>query len=480
MEGNRFDLIVIGGGPGGYSAAITAAKEGMSVLLFEGRSIGGTCLNEGCVPAKYLLDKAAAMEKIRALTKKEIIKEPGLFSFKKIQKGREEVIRKLTGGVEYLLKANKVQVIRGFASLTEAGKAECEGKVYEAEDIIIATGSESMSIPIPGAEYTINSAQALSLERVPKRLAVIGGGVIGMELASAYSSYGSEVTVLEALPSLFPAEDERLISYVEKELVKRGIRICTGCRVKVIEKAGQSRRIFFEGEEPEEIYADAVISAAGRRPVYPGIDTEKLGIALTEKKEIQVDAHMQTNVPHIYAIGDAIGGYQLAHAAYAEGEAAVGHILESRKMAPCPVTQRQTADSSVDEPEKRPVIPRCIYTIPPYAAAGLTQAAAKEQGMETVRGEFAYSGNGMALAEGAEGLVQVIMEKETRTTVGIQIAGEGAPELLSFATLAVKNKMTFGEWQELVVAHPSLSEMIKEAALDCFGRSVHGPVRNSL
>ena len=211
MEKNRYDLIVIGGGPGGYSAAIAAAKEGLSVLLFEGGAIGGTCLNEGCIPAKYLLDKAAALEKVRALTDKEIFREPGMFSFKKIQKGREEVIKKLTGGVAYLLKANGVRVIHSFASLTEAGKAECEGQVYEAEDIIIATGSKSMSIPIPGAEYTINSTQALALERVPRRLVIIGGGVIGMELASAYCSYGSEVTVLEAMPELFPAEDERMI-----------------------------------------------------------------------------------------------------------------------------------------------------------------------------------------------------------------------------------------------------------------------------
>lgn len=462
MEENRFDLIVIGGGPGGYSAAISAAKEGLSVLLFSGGAIGGTCLNEGCIPAKYLLDKAAALEKIRALTEKEIIREPGLFSFRKIQRGREEVIKKLTGGVAYLLKANNVKVIRGFASVREAGKAECGGKVYEAKDMIIATGSESMDIPIAGAEYTINSTQALALERVPKRLVIIGGGVIGMELASAYCAYGSEVTVLEALPELFPAEDERMISYLERELKKRGIRIRTGCKVKVIEKAGQSRRVFFEGEEPEEVYADAVILAAGRRAVCRGIDTQSLGLALTEKQEIAVDEHMQTSVPHIYAIGDVIGGYQLAHAAYAEGETAVAHILGKRGSEQKPGVQ---------------AVPRCIYTLPPCAAAGYTQAEAEHRGIATVRGEFPYSGNGMALAEGAEGLVQVIMDKETRTTVGVQIVGEGAPELLSFASLAVEKRMTAQEWQQFIVAHPSLSEMVKEAALDCFGKSVHGAVR---
>ncbi len=459
MEENKYDLIVIGGGPGGYSAAISAAKEGLSVLLFEGGSMGGTCLNEGCIPTKYLLDKAAALEKVRALTEKEIFKEPGLFSFQKIQRGREKVIKKLTDGVRYLLKVNKVTVIHGFASLKEVGKAECGGKIYEAKDIIIATGSESVNIPVAGTEYTIGSAQALALESVPKRLAVIGGGVIGMELASAYCSYGSEVTVLEAMPSLFPTEDKEMISYMEKELTKRGVRILTGRKVKVIEKAGLSRRVFFEGAKPEEIYADAVVLAAGRKPSYKGIDAEKLGLALTEKKEIQVDEHMQTNIPHIYAIGDVIGGYQLAHAAYAEGEAAVSHILGK------------------DRESGLSVMPRCIYTMPAYAAAGLTETKAKEQGTETVKGKFFYSGNGMALAEGAEGFIQVLMEKDTRTTVGIQIVGEGAPELLSFAALAVKNRMTFDEWRQFIVAHPSLAEMIKEAALDCFGMSVHGAVR---
>ncbi len=458
MKENKFDLIVIGGGPGGYCAAIAAAKEGLSVLLFEGGTVGGTCLNEGCVPAKYLLDKAAVIEKVRKLTDKEIFKEPGFFSLKKIQKEKREVIKKLTGGVEYLLKANNVKVLHGFAYLKEAGKAECEGQVYEAKDIIIATGSEPMRIPAAGTEYTIDSAQALALERVPKRLVIIGGGVIGMELASAYCAYGSKVTVLEAMPTLFSAEDKQMISYLEKELAKRGIRIRTGCKVKAIEKAGQSRRIFFEGEGPEELYADVVILAAGRKPVYRGIDVKKLGIAVSGRQEILVDEHMQTSVPHIYAIGDVIGGYQLAHAAYAEGETAVAHILGK--------AEKQAA-----------VMPRCVYTMPAYAAVGITQAEAKKRGIETAKGQFSYAGNGMALAEGAEGLVQVIMDKETRTTIGVQIAGEGAQELLSFAALAVEKGITFSEWQQLIVAHPSLSEMVREAALDCFGKSVHGAVR---
>lgn len=220
MSENSYDLIVIGGGPGGYAAAISAAKEGLSVLLFEGRYIGGTCLNVGCIPTKYLLDKAAAMEKIRALTNKEIFRDAGLYSFQKIQSGRTEVVKKLVGGVEYLLKANHIEVVRKDAVLKGAGEVECDGTLYRAKDIIIATGSTAASIPIPGAEHTITSTEALELNKVPKNLVVIGGGVIGMELASAFCSYGSEVTVVEVLPELFPGEDKEMISYLTKELKK--------------------------------------------------------------------------------------------------------------------------------------------------------------------------------------------------------------------------------------------------------------------
>lgn len=459
MSEKKYDLIVIGAGPGGYSAAITAAKEGLKVLLFEKESIGGTCLNAGCIPAKYLLDKAASLEKVRELTGKKIFKEAGFYSFKKIQNGREEVIKKLVGGVEHLLRANHVEVIRGSASMKEAGKVECDGKVYEAKDVIIATGSKSASIPIPGAEYTINSAQALELKKVPRRLIVIGGGVIGMELASAYCSYGSEVTVIEVLPSLFPAEEKKMTFYLTKELKKRGIQILCGTKVKVIEKAGTSFRVFYEGEQTGEIYGDVVLMATGRKPQYPGIDLKALGLKMANKGEIKVDSNMKTNVPHLYAIGDVVGGYQLAHAAYAEGEVAVRSVLGKEGKADLET------------------MPRCIYTMPAFAAVGITEKMAQERGIEIASGDFSYMGNGMALAEGADGIVHVVMDKKKKTTLGIQIVGECAPEIIAFASLAVKEKISLKEWEEMIIAHPSLSEMIKEAALDCFGKSVHGAVK---
>ena len=459
MSDKIYDLMVIGGGPGGYSAAIAAAKEGAFVLLFEGEHIGGTCLNVGCIPTKYLLDKAAAIEKVRDLVDKKIFRESGLYSFQKIQSGREAVVKKLVGGVEYLLKANKVDVVRGSASLKGAKKAECGGVCYEAENIIIATGSVPTAVSIPGVEHTINSTQALALEKLPKKLVVIGGGVIGMELASAFCSYGSEVTVIEVMPELYPAEGRKSVGYLQKELKKQGIRILCDTKVTAIEKEGASCQVSYEGAEIGRIEADTVLMATGRKPNLTGIDTEKLGLELTPRKEIKVDEYMQTNIPGIYAIGDVIGGFQLAHAAYAEGEAAVAHIL-GRKEA-------------VD----LEALPRCIYTKPAFAATGISAEKAEEMGIRTAVGTFAYSGNGMALAEGEDGMVTVVMDLEKKTTLGVQIVGSCGPEMIAFASLAVKEKLTLEQWEKLVVAHPSLSEMIKEAALDCFGKSIHGAVR---
>ena len=416
MSGKCYDIIVVGGGPGGYSAAIAAAKEGQSVLLFEGEAIGGTCLNVGCIPTKYLLDKAAALEKIRSLAGKKILEEAGYYSFRKIQEGREAVVKKLVSGVEYLLKANHVEVIRKNARFETPGQVTCDGQIYEGKNIILATGSQSSRIPIPGAEYAITSTEALSLEKVPKKLTVIGGGVIGMELASAFHSFGSEVTVIEVLPELFPAEDRKAVNYLSKELKKRGLKILCKTAVKEIKKTLDGYLVAYEGEESGEISADVVLMATGRKARLSGIDVEALGLELTGTKEIRTDCHMQTNLPHVYAM-------------------------------------------------------------PAFAAVGMGEEKAREEGIQPAAGEFSYVGNGMALAEGAEGLVRVIMDQEKKETIGVQIVGEGAPELILSASLAVKNRMTLEEWESMIVAHPSLSEMIKEAALDCFGKSIHGNVR---
>jgi len=452
----HFDLMVLGSGPGGYSSAIEAAKNGLKVVLFEKDTLGGTCLNVGCIPTKYLLDKAATLEKIRGLTGKGVFKDAGSFSFRAIQKGKSEVVDKLVGGVSALLKASGVTLVRGEALLTGAGKATCDGTEYTAENVIIATGSVPVSIPIPGAEFAIDSTGALALQKIPHRLAVIGGGVIGLELASAFASFGSEVTIVEMLDSLLPLEEKTAADFLVKSLKKRGMKIAAGSRVLSIERSGAAFRVSFQNKDGVgEVEADIVLMAIGRKASFSGLDTIKLGLELSERKYIQVDKHMRTNLPNVYAIGDVAGGYQLAHAAYAEAETAVANILG--------------VERSLDVR----AIPRCVYTLPCLAAVGLTSVQAEKEGIETITGIFRYEGNGMALAEGAAGIVCVVMDKNEKTTLGVHIVGENASELISMATVAVTNRMKLEEWEHLIVAHPSLSEMLREAALDAFGKAIH-------
>lgn len=459
MKGKIYDILIVGGGPGGYSSAIYAVKEGLSVLLFEGGTIGGTCLNVGCIPTKFLLDKGTAFEKTRKLAEQKILKDAGLFSFSKIQSEKNKIVQKLVAGVEYLLKTNKIDIVRGFAQVKDPGRVICGDKEYLGKNIILATGSEPIIPPIPGAEYAIDSTAALALPNVPRQLAVIGGGVIGMELASAFRSFGAEVTVLEALPELFPAEGRNSVNYLQKELQKRGIKILCNTKVKRIEKNNENCLVFYEGGESGIIKADTVLMSTGRKPNLKGIDTESLGLALTEKNEISVDDYMRTNIQGIYAVGDAAGGYQLAHAAYAEGEIAVDHILGKAKCS---------------SPK---AFPRCVYTIPPFAAVGWCEKKAREKGVKTAVGNFLYSGNGMALAENADGIVTVVIDQDTEQTIGIEIVGTDAPEMLAAATIAVGQKFTIEQWRQMIVAHPSLSEMLREAALDSIGKSIHGPVK---
>ncbi len=453
---DTYDVMVIGGGPGGYSTAIAAAKAGLKVALFEKENLGGTCLNVGCIPTKYLVDKALTMEKIRALTGNGVFRDAGLFSFKKIQEGKSKVVTKLTGGVGFLLKSTGVTVVSGEASLKKNNVVSCKGVDYKGKNVIIATGSEPVMIPIPGAEKTINSTQALALEKVPARLSVIGGGVIGLELASAFASFGSEVTVIEMLPELCPAEQPEAVKQLRNALKKHGLNILTGAKVLSVNDEADGLSVSYEKDGKQaKVGADKVLMAIGRKPVLAGIDAKELGLEMAPRNFIKVNEYQQTNLKGVYAIGDVAGGFQLAHAAYAEGETALASIMGKKK--PLDVS----------------VMPRCIYTIPCFAAVGLTTEKAKEAGYEPVIGSFNYEGNGMALAEGATGMAYAIMDKATGKTLGFQIVGENSSEMIAAAAEAVREGKTAEQWETTVVAHPSLAEMLKEAALDAFGKAVH-------
>jgi dihydrolipoamide dehydrogenase len=453
---DKYDVLVIGGGPGGYSTAISAAKSGLKVALFEKENLGGTCLNVGCIPTKYLVDKAGTMEKIRNLTANGVFRGAGFFSFKKIQAEKAKVVSKLTGGVGALLKGTGVTVVKGEATLKKNCTVSCGGTDYKGKNVIIATGSEPVLIPIPGAEKTINSTQALALEKVPAKFAVIGGGVIGLELASAFASFGSEVTVIEMLNELCPNEEPRAVKQLRTALKKHGLNILTGAKVLSVNDETKGLSVSYDQDgKTGKVMADKVLMAIGRKPVLTGIDAAALGLEMAPRNFIKVNEYQQTNLPGVYAIGDVAGGFQLAHAAYAEGETALAAIQGEKK--PLDVS----------------VMPRCIYTIPCFAAVGLTTAQAEKAGIQTVTGVFNYEGNGMALAEGATGSVYAIMNKETKETLGFQIVGENSSEMIAAAAEAVKKHKKLEEWETTVVAHPSLAEMLKEAVLDAFGKAVH-------
>ena len=452
----QYDVLVIGGGPGGYSLGIAAAKKGLKVALFEKEHLGGTCLNVGCIPTKYLVDKANAMEKVRALVKKDIFRDAGSFSFKKIQQGKGEVTAKLVGGVKYLLKKAGADVITGEATLKAARVVSCGGKDYQGKYVVIATGSVPMMIPVPGHELCIDSTGALNLPSLPRSMVVMGGGVIGLELACAFAAYGTEITVVEMMPELMPREQKEAVRIVVNAMKKQGIALKTGAKMLRIEKNGGLLRAVYEIEGKEE-YTDCeqVLMAAGRKTNLSGIDAEALGLELDRKKCIVVDKYQHTSLPGVYAIGDVVGGYQLAHAAYAEGEAALADMLGE------------------DKPYGTQPVPVCTYTIPCFASVGLTTESAKDAGYEPVMGSFDYSANGMALAEGASGSVFVIADKATTRTLGVTIVGENSSEMIAMATSAVADGLTTEQWEKMIVAHPSLCEMVREAALDAFGKSVH-------
>ena len=440
-----YDLIVIGGGPGGYSAALSAAKAGLKVCLFEKDNLGGTCLNGGCIPTKYILDRATALEKIRHMTGEGMLRGAGEFSFKKIMTSKAGAIDKLTSGIGGMLRAAGVEVVKGLASFKNATTVTSGGKDYEAKKIIIATGSSPIRIPFPGNEYCIDSTAALALTKLPKRICIIGGGVIGLELGSAFRAFGAEITIVELMDSLLRGEEKAASDMLVRSLESRGIRIKCSTKVESVDKNGAE---YIVHTSAGDFTADCVISAAGRRANTEGLCVENAGLSLEKNGTIAVNEYLQTKTENIYAIGDVIGGYMLAHAAYTEAEIAVDNILGGSVKL----------DHSI--------MPRCVYTIPAFAAVGISSQTAADKGIETVIGRFDYRGNGMAVAEGEQGCVFAIMEKATEKCIGFTLVGAQSPEMITAASITVERGYTREDWRKLTVAHPSLSEMLREAVVN--------------
>jgi dihydrolipoamide dehydrogenase len=462
-EKKSFDVIVIGGGPGGYVAAIRAAQLGAKVLLIEKDELGGTCLHRGCIPTKAMLSDAKLYDHVK---RSSVLKTGGLrVDMKELLLRKNEVVKRLATGVQFLIKDNGITFSQGVARFLDPKTIEVEGQKgkerFEGRKIIIATGSVSAQIPnVPIDGKTIlTSTEMLNLSSIPKDLLIIGGGVIGMEFACLFNALGSKVTVIEMLPEIISTEDGEVIRGLATLLKKRKIEIYAETRVKEAKvKKGRSEVVAIDKEEKEiPFHAEKALVAVGRSPYTEGLQLDKIQIAMNGKC-IKVNEKMETGLPGIYAIGDVTGRQMLAHKASAEGivaaENALGH------------------PAKVDYSK----IPNCIYTFPEVGSIGLTEKQAKEKGLEVMIGRFPFQSNARALAAGdSEGFVKVIAEKDLGQVIGVHILGEHATDLIGAPALALALEATVEEMGKTTQPHPTLTEAISEAALDAIKEAIHLP-----
>jgi len=455
------DIIIIGGGPGGYVAAIRAAQLGAKVALVEKDRVGGTCLNRGCIPTKALVRSVEALQLVEKAPSFGVIVEEPAFDFARIMARKDEIVARLVGGVEGLLEAHKVEVVSGTATIPKPGTVLVRGadsdNELKAENIIIATGSVPARPPILGldAPGVLTSADLLELEEVPDSLAVIGGGVIGLELASIFHALGTRVIVLEMLPTLLPTVDRELARRYKSHLQRQGVEVHVRARVEEIRSTQGGLAVRVAGSKIE-VKAEKVLVATGRVPYTEGLGLDELGVK-QERGAIVVDEHMATNVPGIYAIGDVTGGAMLAHLASRQGEVAVENILGH------PVAMDYRA------------VPNCVFTLPEIASVGLTEEQARAEGIDYEVARFPFSASGRALTIGeTTGLVKLICERGSGKVLGMHIMGPQASDLIAEGALAIQMGATASDIAQTIHAHPTLSEAIMEAAkAAAFGQAIH-------
>jgi dihydrolipoamide dehydrogenase len=452
-----FDVVVIGGGPGGYVAALRASQLGAKAAVVERDRVGGTCLVRGCIPTKALLQSAELYTLAKDGAPFGVISDSVGFDWSAAQQRKTGVVDQLVKGVEGLLKAGGVTLVRGTASLAGNGVVDVSGERLQAKDIVIATGSAVARIPLKGAEHTIDSDQILELKEIPGRLAVIGGGVVGMEFAAMFAALGSKVTVFEMLPQVLPMVDADLVAVYAKHLAGLGGEIHTNAKVEEVAKSKGGLQVrFSSGGEGGSIDADRVLLAVGRVPYTQGLEAEKAGVKL-ERGRVVVDPQLRTTAQGVWAIGDVIGGIMLAHIASYEGVCAVENIAGHANRTP-----------------DYHAAPNCIYTDPEIAHVGLGEKEAKEKGLDVKIGRFPFAASGRALTLGqSEGFVKVIADASSGRLLGAHIIGPRATDLIAEATLAVQNGLTLEQIDLTIHAHPTLPESLMEAALAAQGRAIH-------
>lgn len=440
------DLIIIGAGPGGYETALEAAVKGMSVTLVNGGRLGGTCLNEGCIPTKCMVKDAKVVTTMREAADFACDNVKFDVDFNKVTARKAAVVDQLRSGVEALLTKAKVNVVNGMASFKNNTTVTVGDEEFDADNIIVATGSHSRSLPIPGAdkEWVLDSTKALSLEFVPAELIVIGGGVIGMEFASIFSSFGSKVTVIEYMKQILPPFDSDIAKRLKQTLSKRGIEIITGAAVTKIEETYDYRvAVTYEAKGKEQtVTATNVLMSVGRGPNVDGLNLDAAGVEWSPRG-IVVDENFRTNVPNIYAVGDVNARMMLAHVASAQGKRALNHILG------------KTDDIDFE------VVPSAVFTDPECGMAGMTEEQCKAKGIEVEIGKSFYRSNGKALAMGeTDGICKLIFDKADGRLIGAHIMGAEAALLAQQCADLIALRRTRDDIKQLIFGHPTLSEII--------------------
>ncbi|MFO1445743.1 dihydrolipoyl dehydrogenase [Bacillus sp. Bva_UNVM-123] len=456
------DLIVIGSGPGGYVAAIRAAQLGQKVTIVEKANLGGVCLNVGCIPSKALIAAGHRYETAKHSDVIGITAENVTVDFSKVQEWKSGVVRKLTSGVEGLLKGNKVDIVRGEAYFVDANTLrvmdENSAQTYNFKHAIIATGSRPIEIPaFKYSKKVLDSTGALALQEIPEKIVVIGGGYIGTELGGAYANFGTKVTILEGTDDILGGFEKQMSALVKRNLKKKGAEIITNALAKGVEESETGVIVKYEvkGEE-QTIEADYVFVMVGRRPNTDELGLEQVGIEMTDKGIIKTDKQCRTNVSNIFAIGDVIEGPPLAHKASYEGKIAAeviaGHNAEIDYLG----------------------IPAVVFSDPELASVGYTEKQAKDEGIEVTAAKFPFAANGRALAlEATEGFVKLVTRKDDGLVIGAQIAGASASDMIAELGLAIEAGMTAEDLAMTIHAHPTLGEITMEAAEVVLGTPIH-------
>ncbi|WP_336824872.1 dihydrolipoyl dehydrogenase [Sporosarcina sp. USHLN248] len=456
------DTLVVGSGPGGYVAAIRAAQLGQKVTIVEKENLGGVCLNVGCIPSKALISVGHRYASAKDSDDMGISASDVKLDFTKAQAFKDSVVKKLTGGVEGLLKGNKVDIVKGEAYFVDSNTAkvmdEKSSQTYKFKNAIIATGSRPVEIPsFKYSKRVINSTGALNLEEVPGHLVVIGGGYIGTELGSAYANLGSKVTIIEGADDILAGFEKQMTQIVKKGLKKKGVEVVVKASAKGVEESDSGVVVTYEAKgEEQKVEADYVLVTVGRRPNTDEIGLAEMGIKMSDRGLIEVDKQCRTSVSNIYAIGDIVAGPQLAHKASYEGKVAAEAISGEK--------------SEVDYL----AIPAVCFTDPELATVGLNEQQAKDEGYEVTVGKFPFAANGRALALNAtDGFVKLVARKEDGLLLGAQIVGENASDMIAELGLAIEAGMTLEDIAMTIHAHPTLGEISMEAAEVALGKPIH-------